>query len=313
MARWTNLITRQESTGNKASGGMVEYRGLVVHTADGTYEGTISWQKDPASQVSSHFIVGKSTGQWCQVVDDVDKAWTQKGGNGHWLSVENEGHGDAGEALTPWQIEANAQILAEAHRRHGVPLQIATDPNGHGLGHHSMGGTGCTAWDWGHCGCPGQVIINQKAAIVSRAQQIIAPAPVPLVPVATVAVKALVNGSYVSADGAGKAPLIANRATVGPWEQFELIELPTGYIALRAKINGLYVCADNAGKSPLIANRHAVGTWESFTLIHRWDGTLALRALANNRIVTNEQGKAPMSASRDQVSSWEVYALEKQA
>lgn len=309
MSRWTNLIKRQESTPNKGSGGMVEYRGNVTHTADGTYEGTISWQQNPSSQVSSHFIVGKNPGQWCQMVDDADSAWTQKAGNGHWLSVENEGHGDQGEPLTAWQIEANAQILAEAHRRHGVPLQIANDPNGKGLGHHSMGGTGCTQWDWGHCGCPGTVIINQKKAIVTRAQQIINPPPPVPAPVGIISIKALVNGKYVSADQAGKAPLIANRDAVGPWEQFDLIELPNGYVALRSHANSLYVCADNSGESPLIANRSSIGPWESFTFIQRWDGSTGIRALANDRIVTNEKGDHPLSASRDQLSSWEMFAI----
>lgn len=172
MARWTNLVSRQESTANRRAGGMVEYRGLVLHTAEGYYEGTIDWQKNTSSQVSSHFVVGKADGQWCQMMDDADGAWTQQAGNYHWLSSENEGFGSKGESLTAWQVEANAQLLAEAHRRRGVPLQIAADPNGRGLGHHSMG---CN-WPggaWGHCDCPGNAIIAQKAAIVARAQQII--------------------------------------------------------------------------------------------------------------------------------------------
>lgn len=173
MARWTDLIPRQLSTVNKNSGGMVEYRGLVLHTAEGGYEGTISWQQNPSSQVSSHFVVGKASGQWAQMMDDTDGAWTQRAGNYHWLSSENEGFGGSKhEPLTGWQVEANAQLLAAAHRRHGVPLQIATDPNGKGLGHHSMG---CN-WPggaWGHCECPGPQIIGQKGAILARAQAIV--------------------------------------------------------------------------------------------------------------------------------------------
>jgi N-acetylmuramoyl-L-alanine amidase-like protein len=173
MARWTNLISRQESTGNRNAGGMREFRGLVVHTAEGSYEGTISWQQNPASAVSSQFVVGKNPGEWAQMMDDHDEAWTQRDGNGHWLSSENAGFGSRGEALTAWQVEANAQLLAEAHRRYGVPLEVAVNPNGRGLGHHSMGGTGCTQWNWGHCDCPGAAIIAQKSAVVARAQELV--------------------------------------------------------------------------------------------------------------------------------------------
>src|SRR5512138_1410280 len=171
MARWTNLVTRQESTSQRKPGGMVEYRGLVLHTAEGYYEGTISWQKG-ANSVSSHFVVGKSAGEWCQMMDDADGAWTQRAGNYHWLSSENAGFGSRGEGLSAWQVEANARLLAEAHRRHGVPLQVAVNPDGRGLGHHSMG---CN-WPggaWGHCDCPGNAIIAQKAAVVARAKEII--------------------------------------------------------------------------------------------------------------------------------------------
>ncbi|MFB9833006.1 hypothetical protein [Actinoallomurus acaciae] len=39
----------------------------------------------------------------------------------------------------------------------------------------------------------------------------------------SVSLRAGVNNGYVSADGAGTKPLVANRATTGPWEEFDLI------------------------------------------------------------------------------------------
>ena len=71
----------------------------------------------------------------------------------------------------------------------------------------------------------------------------------------------------VTAENAGAAALIANRAAVGQWETFALIRNPDGSISLRAAANGRLVTAENAGTAPLIANRTAIGSWEEFDLI----------------------------------------------
>lgn len=169
MGKWSDLADWVGPTVNQG-GGMVEVRGVVLHIAEGSYEGTIAWQKNPSADVSSHFICAKST-HAAQMVDTNTTAWTQKAGNGHWLSIENEGF--VPDKLTSHQIEFAAQILARAHREYGVPLQIATSPEGKGLGHHSMGSHPGYADDWGHSACPGSNIINQKSAIVARAKEIV--------------------------------------------------------------------------------------------------------------------------------------------
>lgn len=167
MARWTDIAQWRGPTVN-VGGAMKEHRGLVVHIAEGTFEGTISWQKGAANEVSSHFVVD-TDGSIAQVVDTEVTAWTQRAGNGRWLSVENAGH--TPHPLTDAQIEANARIFAAAHLTYRVPLQIATSPDGKGLGHHSMGAE--NGVDWGHSHCPGPAIIAQKPAILARAIQIV--------------------------------------------------------------------------------------------------------------------------------------------
>lgn len=169
MGRWIDLAPQQEKTGNQG-GDMSEQRGVVLHIAQGSYAGTIAWQKNPAAAVSSHFIAAKD-GRAAQMVDTDRVAWTQKAGNGHWLSIENEG--SVPDRLTPQQVEFAAQILARAHTEYGVPLRVARTPDGRGLGHHSMGSHPGYADDWGHSACPGRNIIDQKAAIVARAKEIV--------------------------------------------------------------------------------------------------------------------------------------------
>lgn len=169
MARWTDLATWRGPTQNRNAGGQTEVRGLVVHIAEGWYEGTISWQKNPDANVSSHFVVSRD-GEIAQVVDTADAAWTQRSGNGEWLSVECEGftkdndrNPGGWEKLSPAQLDAVARILHKCHQVHDVPLQTTSSTTGRGLGHHSMGA------DWGHQACPGRPIIAQKPAIVTRA------------------------------------------------------------------------------------------------------------------------------------------------
>jgi hypothetical protein len=118
------------------------------------------------------------------------------------------------------------------------------------------------------------------------------------------------NNMIVTADNAGASPLIANRTAIGPWEQFDEIDLGSGNIALRAHANSNIVTADNAGASPLIANRTAVGQWETFGLIHNGDGSISLQAKANNNFVTADNaGASPLIANRTAIGPWEEFDL----
>lgn len=167
MGWWTDLATSHPGTPNHG-GPMVEQRGAVEHIAAGTYAGTIAWQMNPDAEVSSHFVVAKD-GRITQMLDTTVTAWTQQLGNGHWVSIENEGQ--VGDSLTPQQVEASAQLFARGHREHGWLLQIADAPSARGLGHHSMGAE--NGIQWGHSACPGEPIKAQKPLVVARAIQIV--------------------------------------------------------------------------------------------------------------------------------------------
>ncbi|MFB8107289.1 peptidoglycan-binding protein [Streptomyces sp. NPDC056007] len=162
MARFSGASWRPIPI-NHTKNGQESVRGVVVHIMDGTLSGTDSWFRNPDAQASSHFGTGRN-GQLFQWVDTAHRAWAQAGGNRTWLSVENEGRG--GDALTSAQIDRCAEVLAWAHKVHGVPLQVASSPSGKGLGYHAMGGKG---WG-GHSMCPGVKVVAQLAEIVKRAK-----------------------------------------------------------------------------------------------------------------------------------------------
>lgn len=171
-AIWRGPIAYNSGDGDRvpmeAADAMVEYRGVVEHIAAGTYNGTIAWQLNDSSNISSHFIVSK-LGEITQMVDTHDRGWTQGAGNSGWLSIENAAF--LPEPLTDAQVTANARILAWAHQTHGIPLQVTNSPSGRGLGHHSMGAE--NGVNWGHSACPGEAIKAQKPEIVRRATAIV--------------------------------------------------------------------------------------------------------------------------------------------
>ena len=118
------------------------------------------------------------------------------------------------------------------------------------------------------------------------------------------------NNLIVTADNAGANPLIANRTTVGTWEEFDLIHNADGSVAFRAHANGDIVTADNYGNDPLIANRTSIGAWESFDLINNADGSVSFRAHANGLIVcADNYGNDPLIANRTSIGAWESFDL----
>lgn len=163
------LPIEQHSSPN-IGGDMTDHRGLVLHSAEGSYRGTIAWQMNPdqrysdgtAVTTSSTWVVGRQYGEWAQMVDTDRIAWCQRSGSRDWLSIELAGF--APSAPTDWQIRACAHLLEWCYREYGVPIQVTTNTAGRGLGHHSMDND--TTVQWGHDACPGQGVIGSKAAII---------------------------------------------------------------------------------------------------------------------------------------------------
>lgn len=155
-------------------GTMDAHHGQVLHIAQGSYRGTIAWQMNPDQRyangtpttTSSTWIVGREPGEVAQMADTDVVAWCQRGGSRTWNSVELAGF--APDPPTAWQVEACAHLLLADHTAYGNPLAVADNPDGRGLGHHSMD----REWlgeDWGHDACPGPGVIAAKQAIVARA------------------------------------------------------------------------------------------------------------------------------------------------
>lgn len=169
MTLWSDIAEWRGPVLHHSTDAIKDHMYVVIHTADGTYEGTIAWQKNKDADNSSHFVVDVD-GKIAQVNDTAIESGAQILGNPYSIAIENAGNENT--PLTQYQIEANARILAKAHLVHGIPLQLTGRVGTPGLGHHSMGAE--SGVRWGHSACPGELIKAQKPAILARAQQIVA-------------------------------------------------------------------------------------------------------------------------------------------
>jgi beta-glucanase (GH16 family) len=129
----------------------------------------------------------------------------------------------------------------------------------------------------------------------------------------TIWLKACSTQQFVSADQnlGATAPLVANRATVQGWEQFQVVDAGGGTVALRATGSGLYVSADTNVGGQLIANRPTIQDWERFEWVELGNGSIGLKARSNGLYVSSDLGRnasAPLYASRASVGGcWEAF------
>lgn len=110
---------------------------LVVHVAQGTVAGTVSWFQDSRSNVSAHYVVG-NRGAVVQCVRHEDVAyhagnWTW---NKHSIGIEHGGYADNRGTWTDAKYRASARLAAYCCRRHRIPVDRR-----HIVGHREVPGS----------------------------------------------------------------------------------------------------------------------------------------------------------------------------
>lgn len=125
---------------------------IVWHIADGTYNGTVAWECNPNSGISSHYVLGEN-GEITQLVPLTEAAYTQGvvkkpthplvkmrtnvNPNLYCISIECAGYWSKTKGkLTEKQLQAAAEltkhIVAEVKRIYGVEIPIDRQ---HMIGH----------------------------------------------------------------------------------------------------------------------------------------------------------------------------------
>ncbi|MFJ7062224.1 N-acetylmuramoyl-L-alanine amidase [Streptomyces microflavus] len=122
---------------------------VVIHVAQQMFTPTIGIFRDPAKQVSAHYVVRSGDGHVAQCVREQDIAWHA----GNWdvntrsIGIEHEGWVDRPEHFTPVMYLRSARLTADICERHGIPKDRA-----HIIGHHEVPGSDHTdpgvLWDW---------------------------------------------------------------------------------------------------------------------------------------------------------------------
>lgn len=143
---------QQYSTVNKSSRNGYKPMFICWHIADGTYNGTISWETDKDSKVSSHFVLGKN-GEVAQLVPLDMAAWTQGkirnpthpyvkshlsvNPNQYCVSIECEGFwketkGKLTDAQFNSAVELTKHIVSEVKKLYNIDIPVDRE---HMIGH----------------------------------------------------------------------------------------------------------------------------------------------------------------------------------
>jgi hypothetical protein len=95
---------------------------VVIHIAQGSYSGTISWFKDRRSNVTAHYVVG-NRGKVAQCVRNEDIAWHA----GNWaynkrsIGIEHSGYASSPGAFRG-KYRTSAKLSAYLSRRYNIPV-----------------------------------------------------------------------------------------------------------------------------------------------------------------------------------------------
>jgi hypothetical protein len=96
---------------------------LIVHVAQGTVAGTVSWFQNSRANVSAHYVVGDK-GAVVQCVRHEDVAWHAGNWsyNKHSIGIEHGGWADKRATWTDAKIRASARLAAYCCRRHKIKV-----------------------------------------------------------------------------------------------------------------------------------------------------------------------------------------------
>jgi len=127
---------------------MVSYDHVVVHTMQGSYNGSIAWFQNPNSQASAHYLMRSVDGDVTQMVLDKDRAYHVGTMNRYALGIEHEGYvEDPGKWYTWPTYSSSARLTRWLTIKHDIPVD-----RDHIVGHvelpnqtHTDPGPG---WNW---------------------------------------------------------------------------------------------------------------------------------------------------------------------
>lgn len=121
-ADYPSAIYAMANTNNFQSGrNGTKVTHVTIHTAQGSYAGTISWFNNPAAQMSAHYIIRASDGQITQMVRESDMALHVQSANAYAIGIEHEGYLEYGNKwYTDKMYKASAALVRNICARHAI-------------------------------------------------------------------------------------------------------------------------------------------------------------------------------------------------
>jgi N-acetylmuramoyl-L-alanine amidase len=133
-----------------------DIRKIVIHVAEGSYSGTISWFENCAAQASAHYVVSRE-GRVAQCVRNEDIAWHAGwwDTNTHSIGIEHAGYVDNPNWFTGSMYHTSAKLSAWCCKEYEIPIDSK-----HIIGHDQVpgcsgsgGGNSCHTdpglyWNW---------------------------------------------------------------------------------------------------------------------------------------------------------------------
>ncbi|MBJ6978411.1 peptidoglycan recognition family protein [Luteimonas sp. MC1895] len=93
---------------------------VTLHTAQGSYAGTISWFKNSTANVSAHYVIRSSDGQVTQMVRNAHTAWHVRNQNSYTLGIEHEGYVNNSSWYTSAMYNASAALVRDFCARYSA-------------------------------------------------------------------------------------------------------------------------------------------------------------------------------------------------
>jgi N-acetylmuramoyl-L-alanine amidase len=148
-AHWVPASSNSWRAANRPSSSAIDR--IVIHVAQGSYAGTISWFQNPNRPsdrlTSSHYVVRSFDGDITQMVREKDIATHVYNWNNRSIGIEHEGFVDNPSWFTDSMYRASAALTRNIAGRYGIPKDRA-----HIIAHHEVPGNDHTDpgphWDW---------------------------------------------------------------------------------------------------------------------------------------------------------------------
>jgi hypothetical protein len=145
LAVWRQAASCNYTNSNRETSSYINK--IVIHVAEGSYSGTISWFENCAAQASAHYVVS-SEGGMAQCVREEDIAWHAGWWytNTHSIGIEHAGYINNPDSFTKEMYHASARLSAWCCKKYKIPIDRK-----HIIGHYEV--PGCSSGSGGGVDC----------------------------------------------------------------------------------------------------------------------------------------------------------------